>query len=183
MHVEVSAESWQRFKKLVAAYHNHGSWHREKAIREFAIEEGWLWMPTTDRKKMVRWAHVIAAAYSDIANNGFRKNQLRVGGFLYWTYVSGRSGYCHPSHAELNGVVLWSDHPFWETYFPPNGWDCKCHVFGARTTDWARRMGGDPSKHLPKWWEDKAGIDHLFEGDRVPTLEEVMELLTEGHFD
>ena len=31
-------------------------------------------------------------------------------------------------HAELNGTAKPVDDPFWDTYFPPNGWNCRCTV-------------------------------------------------------
>ena len=31
-----------------------------------------------------------------------------------------------PEHAELDGITLPPDDPFWEEYFPPNGWNCRC---------------------------------------------------------
>lgn len=33
-----------------------------------------------------------------------------------------------PEHAELNGVILPKSDPFWDEYFPPNGWNCRCTV-------------------------------------------------------
>jgi SPP1 gp7 family putative phage head morphogenesis protein len=33
-----------------------------------------------------------------------------------------------PAHAELNGTTLPVDHPFWERFYPANGWGCRCTV-------------------------------------------------------
>lgn len=33
-----------------------------------------------------------------------------------------------PEHAELNGVTLPPSDSFWDTYYPPNGWNCRCTV-------------------------------------------------------
>ena len=33
-----------------------------------------------------------------------------------------------PEHAALNGVTLPPSDPFWDEYYPPNGWNCRCTV-------------------------------------------------------
>jgi SPP1 gp7 family putative phage head morphogenesis protein len=33
-----------------------------------------------------------------------------------------------PAHRELDGIIRNVDDAFWNTYFPPNGWNCRCDV-------------------------------------------------------
>ncbi len=33
-----------------------------------------------------------------------------------------------PEHAELNGITLPPSDSFWDSYYPPNGWNCRCTV-------------------------------------------------------
>lgn len=37
-----------------------------------------------------------------------------------------------PEHAALHGVTLPMSDPFWEEFFPPNGWNCRCTVAQVR---------------------------------------------------
>lgn len=48
-----------------------------------------------------------------------------------------RVGVLHPRplHVSWNGLTLPSDHVFWKTHYPPNGWRCHCTVFAASATD------------------------------------------------
>lgn len=46
----------------------------------------------------------------------------------YLVYLIGPSQRHRPSHEAKNGLVLPVDDPFWQTWYPPNGWGCKCHV-------------------------------------------------------
>ena len=82
-----------------------------------------------------------------------RHAQLVDGNFKFWVYE--HSGAAHPrlDHLSWNGLILPSDHPFWATHYPPNGWGCGCRVRGARTLAGAIRIGGDPTKTLPENWQ------------------------------
>ena len=37
-------------------------------------------------------------------------------------------------HNALNGIVRPVDDPFWDTYYPPNGWRCRCYVRPSEAT-------------------------------------------------
>jgi hypothetical protein len=39
-----------------------------------------------------------------------------------------------PQHAALNGVTLPPSDSFWEEFYPPNGWNCRCTVVQVRKT-------------------------------------------------
>lgn len=43
-------------------------------------------------------------------------------------YVTRRDNKVRPSHAALEGVTLPTGDPFWRTFWPPNGWNCRCRV-------------------------------------------------------
>ncbi|MEG1573401.1 MAG: phage minor head protein, partial [Bacteroidales bacterium] len=41
-------------------------------------------------------------------------------------YVTARDERVREEHLALDGIILPIDDPFWERYYPPNGWRCRC---------------------------------------------------------
>ena len=41
-----------------------------------------------------------------------------------------------PAHAELNGVTLPPSDPFWDVFYPPNGFNCRCTVVQVRKSSY-----------------------------------------------
>lgn len=57
----------------------------------------------------------------------------------YIRYSAVMDGRTRPLHKEWHGVVLPVDHLFWETNYPPNGWNCRCSALSVSAADLARR--------------------------------------------
>lgn len=49
-------------------------------------------------------------------------------------YRTAHDGRVRPEHAALEGVTLPPSDSFWEEYYPPNGWNCRCTVIQVRKT-------------------------------------------------
>lgn len=46
----------------------------------------------------------------------------------FWRYTAIMDRRTRPSHSALNGRVFRFDDPFWDHFYPPNGWRCRCNV-------------------------------------------------------
>ena len=76
-----------------------------------------------------------------------------------------------PEHAALNGVTLPPSDPFWEEYYPPNGWNCRCTVVQVRKSKYpataheeAMALGGEALQR------DTKGIFHFNPGKQNKTV-------------
>lgn len=83
----------------------------------------------------------MAARWESFAEDGDRYNlQYRTAG----------DDKVRPEHAALNGVTLPMSDSFWEDFYPPNGWNCRCTVVQVRKSkypasphDEAMRLGDE----------------------------------------
>ncbi len=46
----------------------------------------------------------------------------------YWRYSAINDGRTRPAHRAMDGRVFPADHPVWDTWYPPNGYRCRCGV-------------------------------------------------------
>ncbi len=46
----------------------------------------------------------------------------------YWRYVAVMDGSTRPAHAAMHGKIFPADHAVWDTWYPPNGFNCRCTV-------------------------------------------------------
>ena len=65
----------------------------------------------------------MAARWEQFAEDGDR---------YYLQYRTAGDSKVRPSHAALHGVTLPPSDTFWEEYYPPNGWNCRCNVVQVR---------------------------------------------------
>ncbi len=78
----------------------------------------------------------------------------------YWQYVAVLDSRTRPEHRILHGKVFRYDDPFWEKFYPPNGWNCRCRV-RARSQASLDRDGLVPESSAGKIGEEtrKIGVD------------------------
>lgn len=79
-------------------------------------------------------ASQMAAKWNDFQQDGDRYNlQYRTAG----------DGRVREEHAALHGITLPPSDPFWEHYFPPNGWNCRCTAVQVRKNNYPTSDSND----------------------------------------
>ena len=56
----------------------------------------------------------------------------------YWMYDAVGDHRTRPAHAAMDGLVYRYDDPFWATFYPPNGYRCRCSVIALSEHDMQR---------------------------------------------
>jgi len=80
----------------------------------------------TYNRNYLRTEYNFVSASSEMAGRweDFEKD----GDDYYLQYRTAGDDKVRPEHAALNGVTLPQSDPFWDEYYPPNGWNCRCTV-------------------------------------------------------
>ena len=104
----------------------------------------------------------MAAKWEQFAEDGDRYNlQYRTAG----------DSKVRPAHAALNGVTLPPSDPFWQTYYPPNGWNCRCTVVQVRKAKYPVTPHDEAMKRGEEALQnDTKGIFHFNPGIQQKTM-------------
>jgi SPP1 gp7 family putative phage head morphogenesis protein len=80
----------------------------------------------------------------------------------YLMYVAVDDDRTRPEHAAWNGTVLPADDPWWQTHYPPNGWNCRCSVVQLSRAQ-LERLGLEVDERAPasptrEWTNPRTGV-------------------------
>jgi len=86
--------------------------------------------------------------------------------FPYLRYLAVIDGRTRDEHIELHGIVRELNDPFWDTYYPPNGWNCRCSVEQLTKDEAESDMGRikEPTKQPDKTFRKNTGKDRSIVG-------------------
>ncbi len=68
----------------------------------------------------------------------------------YWQYIAVDDNHTRPQHQAMNGKVFPADSEVWDTWYPPNGYKCRCTVT-ALSKEQAEREGLKIEDDLPDY--------------------------------
>lgn len=122
------------------------------SIADTLARKGWLAPPGelpeqelpdgTVRKRLTPWRlDTIFRTNLQSAYNTGRYRQMIENAWRrpYWLYDAVNDARTRPAHAAMDNRVYRFDHPIWDTWYPPNGFNCRCTVRALSTHDMERR--------------------------------------------
>lgn len=109
-----------------------------KALRDLVYKDGKK-LPFTEFRKAAKeiWKEYredwLKTEYNQVIRAGTMAQQWRDADrtkelYPYLEYKTKGDSRVRPEHVTLNGTIRPIGDFFWQTYFPPNGWNCRCSV-------------------------------------------------------
>ena len=111
-------------KELTPVLKAKGWWGRQEHVdgetgEVTQVQLGSPWRLRTIYRTNLQTAYMAGRFQEQLANAEDRP---------YWQYVAILDSRTRPSHRAMNGKVFRYDDPFWGSFYPPNGWGCRCRV-------------------------------------------------------
>ena len=78
----------------------------------------------------------------------------------YWRYNAVMDERTRPEHAAWNDKVLPADDPWWDTHYPPNGYNCRCTVVSMSEREVSRdglKISDSPKIETYEWADKRTG--------------------------
>jgi hypothetical protein len=154
-------ETFESFKaKLEPTLRAKGWWGRKVVIDPKTQEKIVAQLGSPRRLKVIYESNLRAAR----AAGQWERAQRTKRGLPYFLYGLGPSENHRPHHESKKGLVLPVDHPFWDAWYPPNGWGCKCWLRQITRRE-AERLGGvsgDPDVENYEFFNGRRGTtEHI----------------------
>ncbi|ECK5020278.1 phage head morphogenesis protein, partial [Salmonella enterica] len=111
-------------KELTPVLQAKGWWGKTTAVNpvtgeEEAVQQGSPWRLETIFRTNMDTLYSAGRWAEQRENTGERP---------YWMYVAIRDSRTRKTHLAIHGLVFRFDDPFWDAFYPPNGWRCRCSV-------------------------------------------------------
>jgi hypothetical protein len=141
-------------KDLAPKLKKMGWWGKQKQTDPLTGEAKLVQLGSPRRLKTIYWANTRTA----YGAGKWTRVQRTKKHLPYLVYRLGPSENHRPHHVAKEDTVLPIDHPFWQTWFPPNGWGCLCWVRQISETE-AQQIGISESPQIPNksWTNERTG--------------------------
>ncbi|UKD14886.1 minor capsid protein [Burkholderia aenigmatica] len=118
-------------KELTPVLQSKGWWGKQEHVDQDTgeiteVQLGSPWRLQTIYRTNLQTAYMAGRYAEQMANVDDRP---------YWMYVAVLDSRTRPSHRAMNGKVFRYDDPFWQSFYPPNGWGCRCRTVALSHDD------------------------------------------------
>ena len=125
-----------RVQNNIFAFSGAKSYAEMKELRD-AVHENGNRLSFTDYKRRARKINVaynenyLEAERQVVISSGTQGSRWldiedTVDEYPYLEYVTANDEHVREEHRRLHGIILPVNDPFWNYYYPPNGWRCRC---------------------------------------------------------
>ena len=142
---------------VYAAENGLGFEEWKKSLLPTLAKKGWLGNVDTKDPKTgeIKQIYVGSRRLKNIYNTNMRV-AYAVGAYeeamssdaQFLRYTAVLDSKTRASHRALHGVILPKDHPFWDTHYPPNAWNCRCKA-RAYTKQELKSRGWSITENIP----------------------------------
>jgi SPP1 gp7 family putative phage head morphogenesis protein len=170
-----SVQEWERFQRLEANLRDFAAHKQHRMIEELrALKASGLTRADWDKdaakvlaRQNSRWlrAELQAATAAAQAAESWAEFERRADLYPNLKYQTAGDERVRESHRVLDNIVRPVNDPFWDVYYPPNGWSCRCTVV---QTDEAATEPRDPGFTPPKGFRHNPGKSGQVFGDDHP---------------
>ncbi|MDI3547897.1 MAG: hypothetical protein PWR10_1549 [Halanaerobiales bacterium] len=135
---------------------NEGTPIREfqSQVEDIFTKKGWQ---DAESRSPYRIQNIYRTNIQKVFNAGRYKQQMDpdvLKNRPYWQYDAVNDSRTRPNHLAMDGIVKRYDDPFWETHYPPNGFQCRCSVRSRSARD-LKRLNLEVSDYKPVINPDK----------------------------
>lgn len=162
IEAQEKGQSLETFKQNFLSLLKKKGWYGEQtvkrpdgSVKEVNVSSPW-------RVKTIYRTNMATAAMAGM----YKELKSMTGLIPYWRYVTVGDGRVREEHAKIHGKILRHDDPFWDKYFPPNGYNCRCRVEalseeemkkkGLKVSD-GRSMGYEVMPFVGTGWDYNPG--------------------------
>lgn len=155
MRLDLLKATQDSLAKAIKEGQSFKTWANE--IKPKLKSEGWYGKTeiTNPKTGEVKTINIGSSRLKSIYNNNIRQSYASAryetqmaGSAKYLRYSAVLDTHTRADHAKLHGVILPKDDPFWQSNYPPNGFNCRCKV-QAISESYLNRHGlipSDPAK-------------------------------------
>lgn len=135
VEAQKNGETLESFKQNIIPKLRQKGWYGNRLVTRKDGSEKEVKISSPWRLKTIYRTNMAVAAMTGL----YKELKAASDIMPYWRYVTVGDGRVREEHAKIHGKILRHDDPFWDKYFPPNGYNCRCSVEGITEIEFKKK--------------------------------------------